>query len=146
MQSKIVWVWLMLLENLFSKTSISQAQRLRQRYYLLQTTLPRRHTLTSPILGTKKAIVFQQSLVPRIGLEPTRLSTLAPETSASTISPSGLLLRKGSNFFYKTNPYESFFLFLLIKVIVGRNIHRQNVGYALWLTTLHAGLPLRRAV
>ena len=28
--------------------------------------------------------------VPRIGLEPTRLSTLAPETSASTISPSGL--------------------------------------------------------
>ena len=29
--------------------------------------------------------------VPRIGLEPTRLSTLAPETSASTISPSGPL-------------------------------------------------------
>ena len=34
--------------------------------------------------------------MPRIGLEPTRLSTLAPETSASTISPSGLWRCKGS--------------------------------------------------
>ena len=34
---------------------------------------------------------YHQSLsVPRIGVEPTRLSTLAPETSASTISPPGL--------------------------------------------------------
>ena len=44
------------------------------------------------IFTTKKdgitAILY---LVPRIGLEPTRLSTLAPETSASTISPSGLV-------------------------------------------------------
>ena len=30
-------------------------------------------------------------LVPRTGLEPARLSTLAPETSASTIPPPGLV-------------------------------------------------------
>ena len=37
---------------------------------------------------TRCPTVFQ---VPRIGVEPTRLSTLAPETSASTISPPGPL-------------------------------------------------------
>ena len=40
--------------------------------------------------------------VPRTGLEPARLSTLAPETSASTIPPPGQLLlflsgKRGSN-------------------------------------------------
>ena len=35
-------------------------------------------------------VVRLKNLVPRIGLEPTRLAALAPETSASTISPSGL--------------------------------------------------------
>ena len=39
--------------------------------------------------------------VPRTGLEPARLSTLAPETSASTIPPPGLgggLRCKGNTF------------------------------------------------
>ena len=43
-----------------------------------------------------------KSSVPRTGLEPARLSTLAPETSASTIPPPGQLLlflsgKRGSN-------------------------------------------------
>ena len=40
------------------------------------------------LFGHKKRS-SSELLVPRIGLEPTRLSALAPETSASTISPSG---------------------------------------------------------
>ena len=35
-------------------------------------------------------------VVPRTGLEPARLSTLAPETSASTIPPPGLSTRIGA--------------------------------------------------
>lgn len=45
-------------------------------------------------LGYKKenvtAVTFSLWMVPRTGLEPARLSTLAPETSASTIPPPGL--------------------------------------------------------
>ena len=38
---------------------------------------------------TKKTDLKVSLHVPRIGLEPTCLAALAPETSASTISPSG---------------------------------------------------------
>ena len=38
-------------------------------------------------LSSKSKLVW---FVPRTGLEPARLSTLAPETSASTIPPPGL--------------------------------------------------------
>ena len=36
-------------------------------------------------------------VVPRTGLEPARLSTLAPETSASTIPPPGLCSLRAEN-------------------------------------------------
>ena|GEM_PF-1018053 len=47
-----------------------------------------------PIPPLLHSQLFQsaQHRVPRTGLEPARLSTLAPETSASTIPPPGLLL------------------------------------------------------
>ena len=66
-------------------------------------------------------------MVPRIGLEPTRLSALAPETSASTISPSGLYECKGNEFFtncnfaqlfFKSFPFSAFnFHFLLLYLL-----------------------------
>ena len=46
------------------------------------------NSATSPFPTFQSA----QHRVPRTGLEPARLSTLAPETSASTIPPPGLLL------------------------------------------------------
>ena len=53
---------------------------------------------------TKKELSEENSfVVPRIGLEPTRLAALAPETSASTISPSGLCECKGNEFFTNCN-------------------------------------------
>ena len=52
----------------------------------------------------KRSFLLENSFfVPRIGLEPTRLSALAPETSASTISPSGLCDCKGNEIFTKCN-------------------------------------------
>ena len=57
-----------------------------------------------------KGCRIRQPSVPRIGVEPTRLSTLAPETSASTISPSGHLLRcKGNKNSTYANVSPSFF-------------------------------------
>ena len=57
------------------------------------------------------------SFVPRIGLEPTRLSALAPETSASTISPSGHCDCKGSEKFarfqFRAQIFAHFTLLLL---------------------------------
>ena len=44
------------------------------------------NSATSPYL---KRVLHISSHVPRTGLEPARLSTLAPETSASTIPPPG---------------------------------------------------------
>ena len=43
------------------------------------------------IRATKRLLLF---IVPRIGLEPTCRKALAPETSASTISPPGLKFTK----------------------------------------------------
>ena len=50
-------------------------------------------------------------LVPGIGLEPTRLSALAPETSASTISPSGLATAKVNIFSLFPTILQLFFVF-----------------------------------
>ena len=51
--------------------------------------------------------------VPRTGLEPARLSPLAPETSASTIPPPGLLLGKVTEFFWFLQIFEGVFAFFL---------------------------------
>ena len=49
--------------------------------------------------------------VPRTGLEPARLAALAPETSASTIPPPGLLrLQRYALFLYFQNIVAVFFL------------------------------------
>ena len=79
-----------------------------------ETSRPRRNTLTEPYSGkwkrsSPKKTPFE---VPRIGLEPTRLSALAPETSASTISPSGHCSRKGKYFFAISNQQPLFLLSL----------------------------------
>ena len=70
-----------------------------------ETSRPRRNTLTEPYSGKRKRSFLKKTPfeVPRIGLEPTRLAALAPETSASTISPSGLCECKGSEFFANYN-------------------------------------------
>ena len=61
------------------------------------------------------------SVVPRIGVEPTRLSTLAPETSASTISPPGPLLRcKGNKFLQLTTKNKYFFVFRSVRWVSAR--------------------------
>ena len=57
----------------------------------IQNHLTLKHKNRQPAQICKLAI----EVVPGIGLEPTRLSALAPETSASTISPSGLYGCKG---------------------------------------------------
>ena len=53
--------------------------------------------------------------VPRTGVEPARLAALAPETSASTIPPPGLLLCKGRDFFLFLQVVGRFFLFLQLE-------------------------------
>lgn len=55
---------------------------------------------------------LRDSTVPRTGLEPARLSTLAPETSASTIPPPGLseLRCKGSAFRADVQIFRDIFL------------------------------------
>ena len=79
-----------------------------------QTSRPRRHRLTESYSGQTKKRSFLKKTpfeVPRIGLEPTRLSALAPETSASTISPSGHCDRKGNEKIANSN-FASLFLSL----------------------------------
>ena len=64
--------------------------------------------------------------VPRIGLEPTRLSTLAPETSASTISPPGPLLRcKGNKFLQLTTKNRDFFRIIYVCIVNNPPQYRQ---------------------
>ena len=48
--------------------------------------------------------------MPRTGLEPARLSTLAPETSASTIPPPGLAGAKLGDFFGLCKFLRGFFV------------------------------------
>ena len=51
--------------------------------------------------------------MPRTGVEPARLAALAPETSASTIPPPGLLLGKVTEFFWFLQIFEGVFAFFL---------------------------------
>ena len=103
-------------ENLFSNSIAQQARGFAQaNNNRPQTTLPRRNTLTESYSGKRKRSPPKRTPfeVPRIGLEPTRLSALAPETSASTISPSGLCDCKGNYFFSNCNNFGSTFNFYL---------------------------------
>ena len=55
--------------------------------------------LTKNCIKKIKSLIFSDLIknrVPRTGLEPARLAALAPETSASTIPPPGLLQCKGN--------------------------------------------------
>ena len=59
------------------------------RTHTSQLTLPPQSS-ASTNSATPPLFLLKRSPVPRTGLEPARLSTLAPETSASTIPPPGL--------------------------------------------------------
>lgn len=52
--------------------------------------------------------------VPRTGLEPARLAALAPETSASTIPPPGLLRCKVTMFIWILQFFLDVFLWLCV--------------------------------
>ncbi len=68
--------------------------------------------LTKNCIKKIKSLIFSDLIknrVPRTGLEPARLSTLAPETSASTIPPPGLLFGKVNAFFSPVQIFLEFF-------------------------------------
>ena len=54
--------------------------------------------------------------MPRTGVEPARLAALAPETSASTIPPPGLLLCKGRDFFLFLQVVGRFFFVFAVGI------------------------------
>jgi hypothetical protein len=77
--------------------------------------------LTKNCIKKIKSLIFSDLIknrVPRTGLEPARLSTLAPETSASTIPPPGLseLRCKGSAFRAHVQIFRDVFLLFFVPV------------------------------
>ena len=65
----------------------------------------RKACLAESYSGYKKKSSPRTALVPRIGLEPTCLAALAPETSASTISPSGQYSKHKNSIFFRKLVY-----------------------------------------
>ena len=59
------------------------------RTHTTQRSLPPQSSASTNSATSPFNLTIQCSTVPRTGLEPARLSTLAPETSASTIPPPG---------------------------------------------------------